>query len=635
MTSQSDSQDATSPQRGPARTLLVWFASLKLAVILIVSLAAILAWATFMEADRGREYAQWYVYKADWFIALLGLLTVNIFSATLVRFPWKLRQTGFLITHAGLLVLLAGSVVTFWKGVEGQISMTEAPRGQSARQAEPANTLLLTGQSVITASWRKEGKRVNLDFAFAPGAADWPDGKTRDLGESDGVGIRVLKFCRYARKNEDWTEDPSGRGMPAAQFALSGPDGKTIQEEWLMANRFGSEVAFGPTRVAIYPAPVASMLEDFASPPTEGSSEAGILSVHYEGRMQRIVVDENKGEKVPLTDSEIAVEIVDYFPDAVPTGGGRFASRSDRPKNPLLELLIHLPDRNEPVRQIAFAKTPMLNLDGVYGSVPVKFYYYHPAIDVPIGAEFLQTPDGKLHSRVAAGEKYEFRGEVKLGERIETAAGFGVTVQQYIPHAQKKVSFRSIKLAAGETSGPEAAALVEVNAWGTKEEIWLKRFDPQHGTQTVPTAQRPLEVSFGYGELPLDFSLKLIDFQRGVNPGGMGNASFSSSVTLTDLSQDINEEEHLISMNQPLTHGKFTFYQSSYRELGGGVEMSILSVAYDPGRFLKYLGSLMICIGTLVMICRRAKFFGNGGSTESNDQRTGAGARSKKRKKRR
>jgi hypothetical protein len=524
-------------------------------------------------------------------------------------------------------------MVTFWKGVEGQISIIEPQSGQSAQQAEPADTVLLTGQSLITASWQEEDKRrVSLDFAFEPGAADWPDDKTLDLGESDGVGIRVLKFYRHARKQEDWTEDPSGRGMPAVQFALSGPDGKVIQEEWLMANRFGSEVAFGPTRVGLYPAPVDSMLADFADPPSEGLGEAGILSVHYDGRMQRIAVDENKGKKIPLANSEIAVEIVDYFPDAVPSSGGRFASRSDRPKNPLLELLLYLPDRDQPVRQIAFAKSPMLNLDGVFGPVPVKFYYHHPAMDVPSGAEFLQTPDGKIHGRVARDGKYESRGEVKPGQRLETAAGFGVTVQQYIPHAEKRLSFRPIELAGGETNGPEAAALIEVSAWGTTREIWLMRFDPEHGKRTVETAERPLDVSFGYGELKLDFSLKLLDFERGLNPGGMGNASFASSVTLTDEPQGIHEEAHRISMNEPLTHGKYTFYQSSYRGLGDGREMSILSVAYDPGRFLKYLGSLMICFGTLVMICRRAKFFGQNGAAKSENPGPVAGARSKKKK---
>ena len=40
---------------------------------------------------------------------LLAFLGDNILCAALIRYPWKKRQTGFVITHAGLLILLAGS----------------------------------------------------------------------------------------------------------------------------------------------------------------------------------------------------------------------------------------------------------------------------------------------------------------------------------------------------------------------------------------------------------------------------------------------------------------------------------------------------------------------------------------------
>ena len=45
------------------------------------------------------------------FAILLAFLGTNILCAALIRFPWKKRQTGFVITHAGLLILLAGLVV--------------------------------------------------------------------------------------------------------------------------------------------------------------------------------------------------------------------------------------------------------------------------------------------------------------------------------------------------------------------------------------------------------------------------------------------------------------------------------------------------------------------------------------------
>jgi len=119
-----------------------FLASLELAVILIVFLAAVLAWATCLEAAKGRECAQWYVYGSQWFTALLVILGINILAATLVRFPWDRHQTGFVVTHAGLLVLLVGSIQTSLFGIEGQISLAEGERTDRIR---------VTDRSVITA----------------------------------------------------------------------------------------------------------------------------------------------------------------------------------------------------------------------------------------------------------------------------------------------------------------------------------------------------------------------------------------------------------------------------------------------------------------------------------------------------
>ena len=100
------------------KTIFRLLASLRLAVTLIVLLAAVLAVATLIEADKGRDYARWFIYTQPWFVALLGLLGLNILAAALIRFPWKPRQTGFVITHGGLVVLLVGSIITFYRGVD-------------------------------------------------------------------------------------------------------------------------------------------------------------------------------------------------------------------------------------------------------------------------------------------------------------------------------------------------------------------------------------------------------------------------------------------------------------------------------------------------------------------------------------
>src|SRR3954468_18134114 len=99
----------------PGRVLRVFdaiyrfLASLKLAVFSLSTLAAVLSYATFFESWYGMAAVQEWIYRSKGFAILLAFLGMNILCAALIRIPWKKRQTGFVITHAGLLILLAGS----------------------------------------------------------------------------------------------------------------------------------------------------------------------------------------------------------------------------------------------------------------------------------------------------------------------------------------------------------------------------------------------------------------------------------------------------------------------------------------------------------------------------------------------
>jgi hypothetical protein len=572
-------------------------ASLKLAVLLIIILALVLAAGTFLEAARGREYTSWHVYGRSWFVALWGLLGVNVLAAALIRFPWKVRQAGFLIAHLGILVLLAGALLTYSRGLRGQLSFEEG---------ETTDSILISGRSQITVV--REGKhgQRSAHFAFSAGPEDWPAGETADLGTEGGVRVKVLEFYRHARRTAGWVADKSGRGGPALKLDLAGPDGRSAAQGWLPTDQFSPSMFAGPVRLQLNEVSDDSMLQDFREPPAEEAAEDGVLSMHYEGQMHRVPVHEKAGQKVPVGESGILVEIVEYLPNAKPGPKVRFTSQGDEPKNPLLELMVHLPGEEKPIRQLAFAKDPFLTLDGVHGRrCPVRFWYHHPAVSPQDGADLLQTPDGKLHCRVAVDGRYQWRGEVKQGDTIESVGDSRLSILKYLPHARQEMAFQPVDPAAEESQVPEAAALVEVIAPGTQPlQTWLSRADQMYGFHRFQTPQGPLLVTLGYEYHPLDFSLKLLDFRRGMNPGNKGNASFSSSVQLVDSAKGFDQKRE-ISMNRPLSHGKYSFYQSSFEELPDGRQASILSVAYDPGRLLKYSGCLMICVGTFVMFYMR------------------------------
>src|SRR5574340_444933 len=107
-------------------------ASLRLAVVLISVLAVVLAWATILESAHFLGYksgaVSYGIYGTWWFVGLGALLGLTVLGSALARFPWRKRHTGFLLTHAGILVLLLGCLMAYRGGIDADLSVFE---GQS------------------------------------------------------------------------------------------------------------------------------------------------------------------------------------------------------------------------------------------------------------------------------------------------------------------------------------------------------------------------------------------------------------------------------------------------------------------------------------------------------------------------
>ena len=97
--------------------------------------------------------------------------------------------------------------------------------------------------------------------------------------------------------------------------------------------------------------------------------------------------------------------------------------------------------------------------------------------------------------------------------------------------------------------------------------------------------------------LPLPFELTLERFKMDTDPGTNSPASYESFVSV--FKGDQGSEKHHVYMNHPLKYDSFTFYQASYFQTQEGPYGSVLSVNYDPGRPLKYLGSLLLVFGSM------------------------------------
>lgn len=191
----------------------VFAASLKLAVMVILAIAVVLGVATFYEARYGMAPVQARVYGSSLFLGLLAVLAINVMAAALIRYPWKRKQTGFVITHLGILVLLAGCLISFRTSVDGRISLNPGDSASDIAKFSERIQLTLAGRTHLLPGeyWAQAGY-PSAWRALMPG---WPEPRWRgetvrfDLG--GGVGVEVLEWLPAARP----ADDPADGFVPA------------------------------------------------------------------------------------------------------------------------------------------------------------------------------------------------------------------------------------------------------------------------------------------------------------------------------------------------------------------------------------------------------------------------------------
>lgn len=579
-----------------------FLASTRLAAALLLILACVLVWATLLESLHGREYADWRIYHSRWFALLLALLGCNAFCAAAIRFPWKWRQAGFVLARIGLLVLLVGGLCTRWSGVEGTVTLFEGER---------TSQIVVPQSHQIAARWTGQSSQTPTEFTFTPGPADWSAGRSLRLGESGGVHLRVVDFLRHGRPNESWVADETARGGPMVRFRVLGADGVAVAEHRLIDQHSGDALFVGPLRVQLEQAANDAMEAEFQQPSSQPLPEQGLLTMYYEDAVRTAPVGQNLGKRIRL-DDRVAVELVEYLPHAVPDRLGNFVSKGDLPKNPLVELRVFVDGQSSPFRQVAFAKDPFLTLDGVYGrACPVKFRYRHPAAPAPAGVEFLQARNGVLLCRTGANALYSAVRAVRPGDSIDMPGGFKLVLDEHLPRAACKVAFHphSSPPTPGEAP-PEAAVLVEVTAGGKKHETWLQRNSLDYGTRSVATPAGELLLTYSSAYEPLGFSFELLDIEKHQQPPGAGDADYSSTVRLIDPQRGLNDQR-VLSINRPLRHAGFSLYASSFDDTGHGRQSGAFHAVRDPGRPLKYAGSLLICLGIAGVCWSRGRTVNN------------------------
>ena len=206
-------------------------ASLRLAVVTMVTLGTACITGTFYEMNHGTPAAQRDVYRTWWFALILATLGANIFCAMMKRYPWKKHHTGFVMAHIGILTLLAGSLLSLHLGLDGNLAPYEGETGGRVALLDKALQVALPGGTYASfpVVFEKDPPRPGHERRFAvPGA---------------GVTLVAEDFLPHVALRESY--EAAAAGAPALHFVLDAPFAR--EESWLAADdSTRARVDFGP-----------------------------------------------------------------------------------------------------------------------------------------------------------------------------------------------------------------------------------------------------------------------------------------------------------------------------------------------------------------------------------------------------
>ena len=203
--------------------LFRFLASIKLAVLILLGFVILLSIATFYESHTSTEQVQQVVYQTHWFDLLIFLLGVNVLASALIRYPWTMKQSGFVITHLGILIILTGALITRIFGIEGQITLQEG---------ESTDSFVLD-QAVlrITAVGRDAQKEFDPWFMKTP----IPAGSEIEY-EVGNLGLKCFVDGYYVNPRLDETITADGtKDQPAVLVSIQSANSPVSIQDWLVA----------------------------------------------------------------------------------------------------------------------------------------------------------------------------------------------------------------------------------------------------------------------------------------------------------------------------------------------------------------------------------------------------------------
>ena len=625
--------------------------SLQVAVFSLSIFAVVLIIGTVIESWYDGKVAQQLVYRTWWFSGLLGLLGVNIFFAAAKKWPWKKYQTGFLITHVGLLTMVAGGLLNSLGGTDAQMPVVDSddPKYFSSRGPHTSSEMIDQEVSKIKVRQPHKDREKVAEYDFQPGPFVWRDDEyiqahsdrlagllnflahplPRNWEADLGGGARLEVLNSYPHCKEEQfgpARSADAPSFPAIQLQLASSRAGQIPDRWVAYHEGDEVLSLGPAMVEFLARDLPpDLLEEFREPPRPGQTgRRGQLVIYISGRRFSFDVAEGlKGDPQPLGDTGWRVKFFDF---------AKGKEQRDVIANPAAAFELQGP-RNQELRLGIRARKPAELIQGHASADTANIrVWYHPP-DYRYGndnarglLQFVTAKDGRIYYRSFNSSKgafnFETSGTVEKGDRpqpIWEGMNWKFQISNYLPNAEAGPYFIPVNRRLGLEDGRTPPAIrCRLSVGKDSREFWLAK---QFILNKSEASLKPLEVAgtafeIGYTSFTrsLDFEIALLRAETTTDKGTGHPATYTSYVLLTDKAKNINGEPRVITMNQPLDHNGFKLYQSGLNpvemdEDEKPVNQSVFTVSKDPGLWLKYAGSTMLALGIACMFYMKAYFF--------------------------
>jgi hypothetical protein len=628
-------------------TIFEFFASLKLAVVLLAVLIIAAIAGTIYESSFDAKVARAYVYGARWFNLWLVLLGANLAASAFSRWPWRKHHLAFLITHLGIITLLIGSLIGRIWGIEGTMTLF---KGEG-----PTNRLLVDQRQLRVHDVDGIVKGYPAEFLHHPPAPQRP----RDLGAlASGARLQIVDYAPAIQGKLN--PKPLGEGgTPALHFTIATAMMNQRLESWLLADdlqhgnfsmglanielKRGAAPDLGrdgspsrpPSESKANPKDQDVNLEEsifaFSRAPDEqigrvregGSTAAKVrLEQPENGNKGRVLISlgqkefsfdvaENLNREVKIGETSFALKINDYWPD-FRIENGKPSSLSDEPNNPAVLVTI----RGKGIPAAETTPNPHGDMEmPAPGGVPTM---PAPGSEAPNHLTLFIADDGAITYELVSRKTGKSSGKIELNKPLSTGwADWQLNIDKVMPHAEQWVDFTPVK--SDQTSASSAAVdlpdgvRVRIQQGGETLEQWV----PAGWQVRIPIRQRtdspgrtsPNQtfIAYGWKTVSLPIALELLAFEVKRNEGSDSPAGFKS--TLRVVTADGETATGSCWMNNPFsfpgewwrtwTGLTYKISQASWNPENLG--QSTVQILRDPGWLLKWVGSLLVVVGVFMM----------------------------------